>query len=463
MSDRNVVIHAEGVSKVFRLGARENRPDSLSGSLISFLKRPLANYRKYRALYRFDDVQRAGEETAQTSPADIIWALRDVSFEIRQGEAVGIVGRNGAGKSTLLKLLSKITPPTSGQIELRGRVSSLLEVGTGFHQELTGRENIYLNGTILGMTKKEIDRKFDEIVDFSGVERFIDTPVKRYSSGMTVRLAFAVAAHLEPEILIVDEVLAVGDAAFQKKCIGKMKEIGKEGRTILFVSHNMPAVSMLCSRAILLDGGRKTMEGTAHDVVRAYLMAGTGTPSARVFPDPQNAPGGELARLRSARIVTRDGRVVDTLDVREEVGMEMVFEVNTPGFMLMPNYWVYNEEGIVAFAAVCTDPEWRERPWPTGRYTSTAWIPGNFLAEGTFFVSCALHTRMPAIDVFDEPQLIAFHVADSIGEGTARGDWPGEMPGVVRPLLTWTTRHEPVETDTPEIAAAQSREGAFRG
>ena len=247
MSLKDFAIKAEKISKCYRIGLKEEMHDSIAGAVFDFLKSPLKNYRKYRSLYKFEEIKNGNPNT---SAADIIWALKDVSFEVKQGEVLGIIGRNGAGKSTLLKILCKITDPTSGVAEIRGRVSSLLEVGTGFHPELTGRENIYLNGTILGMTKKEVDHKFDEIVDFSGMEKFIETPVKRYSSGMKVRLAFSVAAHLEPEILLIDEVLAVGDADFQKKCLSKMEDVGQEGRTVLFVSHNMPAITRLCKRAI---------------------------------------------------------------------------------------------------------------------------------------------------------------------------------------------------------------------
>ncbi|PHR95887.1 MAG: polysaccharide/polyol phosphate ABC transporter ATP-binding protein, partial [Blastopirellula sp.] len=229
----NPIISVENLGKAYRLGLKDETPDSLVGMATSWIKAPLKNFKKLRRL----DVRKA-----DTDDEDVFWALKDVSFEVNQGDVVGIIGRNGAGKSTLLKLLSRITEPTAGRAVIRGRVSSLLEVGTGFHPELSGRDNIYMNGTILGMTKREIDSKFDEIVEFSGVEKFLDTPVKRYSSGMMVRLAFAVAAHLEPEILIVDEVLAVGDAMFQNKCLGKMQDVAKSGRTVLFVSHNMGAV-----------------------------------------------------------------------------------------------------------------------------------------------------------------------------------------------------------------------------
>ncbi len=261
MSD--YVIKVENLSKVYRIGLKEQMHDTLGGAMAGFFRRPLANLRNLRRLTRFT--------AADSDGADTIWALKDVSFEIAEGEVAGIIGRNGAGKSTLLKIISRITEPTAGQITLRGRVSSLLEVGTGFHPELTGRENVYLNGTILGMTKGEIDVKFDEIVAFAEVERFIDTPVKRYSSGMMVRLAFAVAAHLEPEILVVDEVLAVGDIEFQKKCLGKMDDVARGGRTVLFVSHNMGAVSNLCQTGILLQYGRLAARDDVKNVIQKYL------------------------------------------------------------------------------------------------------------------------------------------------------------------------------------------------
>ena len=268
MSEQINAITVENVSKYYRLGIKNEASETFGGSLIEFIKSPLANYRRYKSLYEFDDLDESG---ATSLNEDILWALRDVSFEVKKGEVLGIVGGNGAGKSTLLKLLSRITPPARGSIEINGRVSSLLEVGTGFHPELTGRENVYLNGVILGMKKTEVDRKFDEIVAFSGVEKFLDTPVKRYSSGMLVRLAFSVAAHLEPEILIIDEVLAVGDAVFQKKCLGKMQDVASEGRTVLFVSHNMGAISNLCSSAIWLDQGRMVEQGDIKTIVNNYL------------------------------------------------------------------------------------------------------------------------------------------------------------------------------------------------
>lgn len=259
------VISVEHLSKLYRIGTKEDVPDTLVGAMTNVLRAPFKNFNRLRRLDTFSSNGHSDEDSDDT-----LWALKDVSFEVQEGEVVGIIGRNGAGKSTLLKILSRITEPTSGRVVLRGRVSSLLEVGTGFHPELSGRENIYMNGTILGMTKREIDRKFDEIVDFSGVERFLDTPVKRYSSGMNVRLAFAVAAHLEPEILIIDEVLAVGDAEFQKKCLGKMQDVATQGRTVLFVSHNMPSVESLCGKILIMEKGKVEYLGPTSDGLQRY-------------------------------------------------------------------------------------------------------------------------------------------------------------------------------------------------
>ena len=268
------MIKVNEISKCYRIGMKEDIHTDFIVAVFDFLKSPLKNYRKYRSLYRFDDIDpKSADTSSNNNNSDILWALRNITFEVKRGEVIGFIGKNGAGKSTLLKILSRITCPTSGRIEIKGNVASLLEVGTGFHPELTGRENVFLNGVILGMTKKEVERKFDEIVDFSGIHRFIDTPVKRYSSGMAVRLAFSVAAHLDPEILIIDEVLAVGDAEFQKKCLGKMKNVAADGRTVLFVSHNMAAISSLCQKAILLENGRIAEFGSVEDVVSKYLQS----------------------------------------------------------------------------------------------------------------------------------------------------------------------------------------------
>jgi lipopolysaccharide transport system ATP-binding protein len=437
MNYRDIAIKTENISKYYRIGLNENVHDSIGNAILDLIASPLKNYRKYRSLYKFDDIN-PGQDYA-----DIIWALRDVSFEVKQGEVVGIIGRNGAGKSTLLKILCRITDPTSGRAEIRGRVSSLLEVGTGFHPELTGRENIYLNGTILGMRKKEVDLKFDEIVDFSGVEKFINTPVKRYSSGMKVRLAFAVAAHLEPEILLIDEVLAVGDARFQKKCLNKMEDVGQQGRTVLFVSHNMPAITRLCPRTILLDSGGMLADGPSPEVVGAYLNTGLGTTAAREWPDLAKAPGDDVVRLCAVRVRTEEGQTTNAVDIRRPVGIEMEYEVLQPGRILLPYFILLNEEGVRVLSSIDQAPVWRGRPRPPGRYTSTGWIPGNLLAEGTPFVSLAMKAPDPKISHFREREAVAFQVIDSLDGDSARGDFAGRISALVRPLLRWETQFDP--------------------
>ena len=370
------------------------------------------------------------------------WALKDINIEIKQGETVGIIGRNGAGKSTLLKVLSRITEPTHGRIRLRGRVASLLEVGTGFHPELTGRENIYLNGVILGMTRAETRKKFDEIVEFSGVEKFLDTPVKRYSSGMYVRLAFAVAAHLEPEVLIVDEVLAVGDAEFQSKCLGKMGDVASSGRTVLFVSHNMQAVTRLCSRCVFLQNGQVKMDGHSSQVANAYLNAGSTTTAKREWDDLATAPGDEVVRLCAVRIRSESGEVVDTVDIRHSVSVELEYEVLASGRQLLPHFALRNQDGVVIFVSVDLDPQWRGQRRPEGRYVSTACIPGNLVSEGLISVQAVLMSLNPQVIHAIVDDTVAFRVVDDLmATDTARGDFRKPMPGVIRPMLQWTTRH----------------------
>lgn len=433
MSD--IAVRVEGLSKQYRIGARQKDHGTLRDHLMSGLK-SLWRRNGHSSLL---GSARSVESAEQVVAPDTFWALQDVSFEVKRGETVGIIGRNGAGKSTLLKLLSRITEPTSGRIEIDGHVAALLEVGTGFHPELTGRENVYLNGTILGMKRGEITRKFDEIVAFAEVERFIDTPVKRYSSGMHLRLAFAVAAHLNPEILIVDEVLAVGDATFQKRCLGKMEGVAAEGRTVFFVSHNMPAVTRLCQRAILLDGGKLCRDGRSPEVVNAYMHSELGTMSAREWPDPFKAPRGEVAMLRAVRVRRSDGQCAEAFDIRKPVGLEMEYEVLKPGYKLSPSIELWNQDGVCLIDSVEYDPAWRERVRPAGRYRSTAWIPGNFLAEGTMFVTVGVNTVNPEVGQFYERQAVAFSVIDSFEGDSARVDYAGKLSGVVRPLLDWNT------------------------
>jgi lipopolysaccharide transport system ATP-binding protein len=368
-----------------------------------------------------------------------IWALRDVSFKVREGEVLGVIGRNGAGKSTLLKVLTRITTPTSGRAVIRGRVGSLLEVGTGFNPELTGRENIFLNGAILGMKRREIQRKLGEIIEFSGVAKFIDTPVKRYSSGMYVRLAFSVAAHLEPEILLVDEVLAVGDAEFQQRCLGRMEDLGDTGRTVLFVSHNMQAINQLCDRAILLDGGRVVEDGDPSLVVTRYLQSALGSDSHISWPDDESAPGDDLARLLSVRAVDEDGEAVVTVDVRRPVGVEIGYRLLREGPPVFAKIKVYDRQGSVAFNAMDVAGHWNDAE--PGRYVTTVWIPGNLLNEGRASVEAGVWTLngpklMPRGHRHDA---VSFEVFDPGDGDSARGRFVGQLRGAVRPLLEWTT------------------------
>ena len=375
----DIAIRTHKISKQYHIGGPKEGYTTLRDSIMSTLMTPIRRTRKLMQ----------GQATGAAELDEQFWALNEISFEVKYGEVVGIIGRNGAGKSTLLKILSRITEPTAGYADVYGRVGSLLEVGTGFHPELTGRENVYLNGAILGMTKGEIDRKFDEIVDFSEIEKFIDTPVKHYSSGMQMRLAFAVAAHLEPEILVIDEVLSVGDAAFQKKCLNKMEDIEGQGRTVLFVSHNMPAVTRLCERTILLDQGQILKDGPSAEVVGVYLNSGLGMTAIREWENLPDAPGDDVVKLRGVRICTEEKEVKDAMDIRRPIGLEMTFDVLQSGYVMYPYYNVVNEEGQRVFSVIDQDPYWRDRPREKGRYVCIAWIPGNLLSEGTLFVSPA--------------------------------------------------------------------------
>jgi homopolymeric O-antigen transport system ATP-binding protein len=357
------------------------------------------------------------------------WALRDVSFDIQQGDRVGIIGRNGAGKSTLLKVLSRITEPTEGRVTISGRAASLLEVGTGFHPELTGRENIFLNGAILGMSRAEIKKKFDEIVAFAEVERFLDTPVKRYSSGMYVRLAFAVAAHLEPEILIVDEVLAVGDAQFQKKCLGKMEDAGRQGRTVLFVSHNMAMISNLCQKGLVMQAGRLAFQGPISEAVLKYYDASEGENAARKGYES------ETAALLGAE-VTGASRGAE-LTLHDELAIRMRYRIKrTVAGRCVPNFHFFAADGSCIFVSNAPDVG----RMPPGEYLAECVIPPNLLNEGTYFVGVALTTYSDEgsfeIEYFDRNAL-SFNVVDPMDDRSNRYGYAGPMPGVVRPRLSW--------------------------
>jgi lipopolysaccharide transport system ATP-binding protein len=377
-----------------------------------------------------------GEENERTlkTESDYVWALQDINFEVKKGDVMGFIGRNGAGKSTLLKILSKVTQPSRGTVKIKGRIASLLEVGTGFHPELTGRENVFLNGAILGMTKKEIRSKFDEIVDFAGVERYIDTPVKRYSSGMYVRLAFGVAAHLEPEILIVDEVLAVGDAEFQKKALGKMKDVStNDGRTVLFVSHNMTALNSLCNTAIYLRNGKIVKTGEALEVINEYLISGSEIQTRKFWVD-SDSPGDDVAKLKSARLIDSDGNDIDAIDFYRGGGVEFVYEVLKEGFCPMPNLHLYNQKGDYVLASSESDNKVNAK----GVYKTTMWIPGHFLNDGRYIVGFAASTFIPERVHFYEKEALVFDVIEDMNLRDI--EYRGSMPGIVRPRLEWVTK-----------------------
>jgi lipopolysaccharide transport system ATP-binding protein len=420
------VIEIEHLSKCYRIGAMREPYLSLRDELA----------RKARRISSaFSRIFSKGQIQSSNSGTDF-WALNDVSFSVKEGEAVGIIGRNGAGKSTLLKILSQITPPTQGRITMRGRVASLLEVGTGFHPELTGRENIFLNGAILGMTRAEIRKKFDEIVAFSEVQKFLDTPVKRYSSGMYVRLAFAVAAHLEPEILVVDEVLAVGDAQFQKKCLGKMSEVAKQGRTVLFVSHNMEAIQNLCSRAVLLSEGKLLLDDNSEISVAHYISNVFARTLERRWEPDEEAPGNDQVRLQRVAIIPQnpDNSSVVTVCTPLTFLFEY-FNLNEQN-MLHLSIHVCNERGVEVFNALpAEEPNWHGKPMPYGLYRSSFLMPGNILNDGSYTVEVhVIKDFRNAILKF--PDAVSFDVAD---DAKMRGNLLGKWYGVVRPRLQWKT------------------------
>ncbi len=412
-------IKVEDLSKEYVLGGRPRTRETLRELLADALSAP---YRRYRRL--------AGD----TARAERFFALKDVSFEVEPGEVVGIIGRNGAGKSTLLKIISGITDPTAGRVELAGRTSSLLEVGTGFHPELTGRENIFLNGALLGMSRAETRRKFDEIVAFSEIEKFIDTPVKHYSSGMYVRLAFAVAAHLEPEILIVDEVLAVGDARFQQKCLGRIGEIGTEGRTVLVVSHNMQAIQALCGRALWLNDGRIAFDGSARSAVLAYSRIFSQEVVERTWSDPQGAPGNDAVRMQSARVVPEPGATGFPLTTETPFRIELAYRLLVPECMFHIGMHLRAVGGEIIFATTSSPAMVRG-----GEFRSSCRVPGDLLNNGKYTIDLFFGKDGNVVLCKVESPLV-FDVHDAVRQP---GSYLGEMPGAVRPKLRWAT--EPVQ------------------
>lgn len=377
----------------------------------------------------------SGQPLAGISDTEDLWALKDVSIEVKQGERLGIIGRNGAGKSTLLKIISRITEPTEGRVSIKGRVGSLLEVGTGFHPELTGRENIFLNGAVLGMSKGEIDKKFDEIVDFAGVEKFLDTPVKRYSSGMYVRLAFAVAAHLESEILLVDEVLAVGDSQFQKKCLGTMGNFAREGRTVLFISHNMAAINTLCERVVWIDDGKVLLDGLAQKVINSYLCESAQNASKKVW-DEGKRPGNRLFQLVSVSVKNSAGELAREINISEGATIEIEYVVLEEKTQVHLSLVLFDASGYEVFGSLNnTDMEFYNRQLLRGHYVSSCKIYGDLLNNGRYLVSI-----IGATAYWSEGFRADFPISfDAVDDGVLKADYPGGYGGVVRPKLNWKT------------------------
>lgn len=444
MSTSDVVIRVEGLGKKYNLHHEQSERYTALRDVVA--RQAKAAGRLLNPFTLAGQLRKAQRQAAQEHGAseEEFWALKDVSFEIRRGERVGIIGRNGAGKSTLLKILSRITEPTTGRVAIRGRVASLLEVGTGFHPELTGRENIYLNGAILGMTRREIRAKFDEIVDFAEVEKFLDTPVKRYSSGMYVRLAFAVAAHLEPEILVVDEVLAVGDASFQKKCLGKMEEVAdQQCRTVLFVSHQMPMVASLCNRCLLLRDSHLSDDGKPSSVILNYQNVGYGGAATVDYSKSTKAPGDEWARLLQAWVANSEDQPTSEIAIQQPFAIHMVYELlrEAPGEPF-PNVHIYDFRGNCAFVTAASTR--RNQAIKPGRYHAICELPANLFNDGLFSAGLALTFVHSGIHVsFFDQNSLNFAIVDGMkGVPTRESGYTGPIPGVFRPILPWTVRAE---------------------
>ena len=454
MSD--IAIHVENLSKLYRIGRAQKRHDTLRDALTDLLPRipristngkekiseirseknfpnllpriPRISTKNKKELVEIREIRgekNFGVNSSNSWQEDTIWALKDVSFEVRRGEVVGIIGRNGAGKSTLLKILSRITKPTEGYAEIHGRVGTLLEVGTGFHPELTGRENIYLSGAILGMRKAEIERKFDEIVAFAEIEKFIDTPIKHYSSGMYVRLAFAVAAHLEPEILLVDEVLAVGDAAFQKKCLGKMGDVAKEGRTVLFVSHNMTAVKSLCKEGMLLREGIISCSGEINQVVNTYLATDRSAVLEQSWDTIESAPGNQIVRVKCIKLMPVGEVENSHLTVRTPFQVRFEFWALQPAlFNLSMHVKSISGETIFAVPSPRVDCQ-------VGTIQFTCNVPGDLMNDGVYSIMMMIVKDSAALFVLDDAVVFEVHDVERTG------NWLGKWPGAVRPKFGW--------------------------
>ncbi len=408
-----IAVRAEGLGKQYRLGMRRVRYSSLRASIMQALTTP---FRRRVA-----------------NPPGAFWALRDVSFEIKRGEVVGIIGRNGAGKSTLLKILSRITEPTTGQAEIHGRVGALLEVGTGFHPELTGRENIYLNGAILGMTRREIQSKFDEIVAFAEIEKFMDTPAKHYSSGMYMRLAFAVAAHLEPETLLVDEVLAVGDAEFQRKCLGKMQDVAHSGRTVLFVSHNMAAINRLCERTLWIDSGQLRLQGPTESVVSRYLTSWAVQAGEQRWVEGLANPGEQTFKFLAVRVRTGAGEITPKLDVRKPFWIELDYALTKRLPFVRVGFVLSTVQGVPVFEMYDSDDARFAGAREPGQYRLRCEVPGDLLNTDRYLLS--LNAGLPNVrNLAYAEGVLSFDIEDA---GAVGSHIVERREGVIRPRLYW--------------------------
>lgn len=419
----DTAIKVEGIGKKYHIGGLQPEYRTIREAVVEAIKAP---FRRAGSLLR-------GQATGAAELHEEIWALKDITFSVAHGEVVGLIGRNGAGKSTLLKVLARITEPTEGKAHIWGRVGSLLEVGTGFHPELTGRENVYLNGAILGMRRVEIDQKFDEIVSFAEVEKFIDTPVKHYSSGMRVRLAFAVAAHLDPEILLVDEVLAVGDAAFQRKCLGKMGEVARGGRTVIFVSHNMGAISRLCPRVLWVEQGELMMSGDPQSVIAEYLTRYSTSDGQCVWSEGVSNPGVEELKVLSIKACDGEGAPTSSVDVRKPFFLEIEYRVNKPLPYCRVGFQLNTIDGITVFTTYDSDnPEYAKRLKP-GEYKARCEVPANLLNTGRYAVS--LNAGIPNVKnlVFLDG-ILTLNVEDT---GAVGSHMHSKRTGVIRPKLRW--------------------------
>ena len=429
-------IRVDGVSKQYQIGTKHVPYHTLRESITRTFTSP------FRWLARSDN--RSAERGA-----DRFWALRNISFEVQEGDVLGVIGRNGAGKSTLLKILSRITEPTEGVARIRGRVGSLLEVGTGFHPELTGRENIFLNGAILGLKKAEIVHKFDEIVSFAEVDKFIDTPVKHYSSGMYMRLAFAVAAHLVTEILLVDEVLAVGDAAFQKKCLGKMGDVAKEGRTVVFVSHNLASLHSLCTKGLLLESGRVSMEGTVRTVIERYADVGKEQQGEVSWASPDVAPGDDRVRLKGVRVVS-DGKVTGEVDIAKDFQVEVDYWNLEPNSRRLVSINLHTSMGVCVltsanFPSACPVPDpWYSRHYPRGLFRTSCVVPSSLLNDDIHSITVFINEMTATDTIVLARDVLTFTVHDT---GAMRQEYTGKWIGAVRPRLHWET----TQLDASEI------------